>query len=342
MAPMTRCRAIGNIPNDLMAKYYQQRATAGLIITEGTSPSPNGLGYARIPGIFNEEQILGWQKVTSAVHNTGGKIFVQLMHTGRISHILNMQAGAQIMAPSAIKAEGKMWTDGKQMQDYPIPKEMTAEDILSTQAEYVTAAENAMSAGFDGVELHGANGYLLEEFLSPHTNVRTDKYDGNIENRCRFVIEVAAAVSFAIGKHKTGIRLSPYGVAGDMPNYPEIDATYDYLSKELNKMGIAYIHLVDHSSMGAPEVPFEIKNAISLRFDQTLILSGGYTFESAEKELEGGLANLIAFGKPFINNPDLVERFSNDWVLSKEPDMSTFYSPGKKGYTDYPVHNIVT
>lgn len=340
MAPMTRCRAIGNIPNDLMAKYYQQRATAGLIITEGTSPSPNGLGYARIPGIFNEEQILGWQKVTSAVHNTGGKIFVQLMHTGRISHILNMQAGAQIMAPSAIKAEGKMWTDSKQMQDYPIPKEMTAEDILSTQAEYVTAAEHAISAGFDGVELHGANGYLLEEFLSPHTNVRTDKYDGNIENRCRFVIEVAAAVSFAIGKNKTGIRLSPYGVAGDMPNYPEIDATYDYLSKELNKMGIAYIHLVDHSAMGAPTVPIEIKKLIRNNFKNSLIICGGYDKESAEADIESGLCDLVGFGRPFINNPDLVERLENNHELSQNLKPELFYSNDEKGYTDYPNFKI--
>jgi N-ethylmaleimide reductase len=206
MAPMTRCRAIDNIPNDLMASYYQQRATAGLIITEGTSPSPNGLGYARIPGIFSEAQLLGWKKTTSAVHKSGGKIIVQLMHTGRISHILNMPKGTQIEAPSAIKATGQMWTDAKGMQDYPTPKAMTTEDIVSTQAEYVTAAKNAMEAGFDGVELHGANGYLLEEFLSPASNVRHDKYDGTIENRCRFVIEVATAVAAAIGKDKTGIR----------------------------------------------------------------------------------------------------------------------------------------
>lgn len=340
MAPMTRCRAIGNIPNDLMARYYQQRATAGLIITEGTSPSPNGLGYARIPGIFNEEQILAWQKVTAAVHKSGGKIFVQLMHTGRISHILNMQDGIQIIAPSAIKAEGKMWTDVKQLQDYPIPKAMTSEDILSTQAEYVTAAENAMAAGFDGVELHGANGYLLEEFLSPHTNIRTDKYGGNMEKRCRFVLELAAEVSFAIGKHKTGIRLSPYGVAGDMLNYPEIDATYDYLSKELNKMGIAYIHLVDHSTLGAPTVPIEIKKLIRNNFKNSLIICGGYDKESAEADIESGLCDLVGFGRPFINNPDLVERLENNHELSQNLKPELFYSNDEKGYTDYPNFKI--
>lgn len=336
MAPLTRCRAIDNIPNDLMATYYQQRATAGLIITEGTSPSPNGLGYARIPGIFNEAQILGWKKTTAAVHKSGGKIFIQLMHTGRISHLLNMAAGTHILAPSAVKAAGQMWTDAKGLQDYPTPKAMTAEDIVSTQKEYVTAAKNAMEAGFDGVELHGANGYLLEEFLSPVSNVRTDKYDGNIENRCRFVIEVASAVADAIGKGKTGIRLSPYGVAGDMPNYPEIDATYDYLSKELNKLGIAYIHLVDHSAMGAPTVPIEIKKLIRKNFKNTLIICGGYTKDSAEADLESGLCDLVGFGRPFINNPDLVERLEHDHELCQNLKTELFYTADENGYTDYP------
>ncbi len=337
MAPMTRCRAIGNIPNDLMATYYHQRASAGLIITEGTSPSPNGLGYARIPGIFNEAQIEGWKKTTSAVHKSGGKIIVQLMHTGRISHILNMQDGSEIIAPSAVKAAGQMWTDAKQMQDYPTPKAMTAEDIVSTREEYVTAAKNAIEAGFDGVELHGANGYLLEEFLSPISNVRTDEYCGSVENRCRFVIEVVNAVASAIGKDKTGIRLSPYGVASDMPNYPEIDATYDYLSKELNKSGIAYIHLVDHSAMGAPTVPIEIKKLIRQNFKNTLIGCGGYDRESAEADLQSGLFDLIGFGRPFINNPDLVGRLEFNHELSQSLNADLFYSADEKGYTDYPT-----
>lgn len=337
MAPMTRCRAIGNIPSDLMATYYQQRASAGLIITEGTSPSPNGLGYARIPGIFNQAQIAGWKKTTDAVHTKGGKIIVQLMHTGRISHILNMQKGTEIIAPSAIKATGQMWTDAKQMQDYPTPKAMTTEDIVSTQEEYVKAAKNAMEAGFDGVELHGANGYLLEEFLSPVTNVRTDKYCGSIENRCRFVLEVATAVASAIGKDKTGIRLSPYGVAGDMPNYAEIDATYDYLSKQLDNLGIAYIHLVDHSALGAPTVPMEIKKLIRQNFKNTIISCGGYDKESAEGDLKSGLFDLIGFGRPFINNPDLVERLEFNHELSQSLNSDLFYSADEKGYTDYPV-----
>src|ERR1700744_518076 len=189
MSPMTRSRAIGNIPNELMAEYYGQRAGAGLIVTEGTSPSPNGLGYARIPGIFSDAQVQGWKKVTKAVHDKGSKIFVQLMHTGRISHPLNLPEGAQVLAPSAVKPAGQMWTDTQQMQDHPEPKAMTTEELEQAKAEFAQAAKNAVEAGFDGIELHSANGYLLEQFLSPISNVRTDEYGGSIENRTRFVIE---------------------------------------------------------------------------------------------------------------------------------------------------------
>ncbi len=338
MAPLTRCRAIGNIPNDLMATYYEQRSQAGLIITEGTSPSLNGLGYARIPGIFNTIQTEAWKKITNATHGNGGKIFVQLMHTGRISHPLNMPEGSIIMAPSPIKAGGQMWTDAKQLQDYLVPTEMTAGDIIQTKDEFVSAAKNAIISGFDGVEIHGANGYLPEQFLSPISNIRTDNYGGNIENRCRFIIELVTATANAIGKENTGIRLSPFGVANDMPHYPEIDATYDYLSTQLNKIGIAYIHIVDHSAMGAPAVPIEIKKLIRKNFNNSIILCGGYDKERAEIDLNNGLANLIAFGRPFINNPDLVERFANNWPLSKKLDMNLFYTADYKGYTNYPVY----
>ena len=193
-----------------------------------------------------------------------------------------------------------------------------------------------MAAGFDGVELHGANGYLLEQFLSPVSNIRTDNYGGSIENRCRFVVEVTEAVAAAIGKDKTGIRLSPYGVASDMPHYPEIDATYLYLAGRLHSLGIAYIHLVDHSSMGAPAVPATIKKGIRNTFKNTIILSGGYDMERAEADLQSNAADLIAFGKPFINNPDFVSRLKNGYPLSDKLDFTTFYTPGEKGYTDYP------
>jgi N-ethylmaleimide reductase len=338
MAPMTRCRAIGNVPNELMAEYYKQRAGAGLIITEGTSPSPNGLGYARIPGIFNNQQIEGWKKITSAVHSKGGKIVIQLMHCGRISHPLNMPDEAQVIAPSAVKAAGQMWTDSKKLQDFPVPKEMTDEDLIHTKAEYVAAAKNAITAGFDGVELHGANGYLLEQFLSPHTNIRKDNYGGSIENRCRFVLEVVAAVAEAIGKERTGIRLSPYGVASDMHEYPEIEDTYNYLTKQLNNLDIAYIHLVDHSFRGGPVVPLAIKKLIRGNNRNTLILSGGYDMERAKADIQGGLADVVAFGRPFINNPDLVDRFRNKWPLSQDLKTDLFYAADEKGYTDYPFY----
>jgi len=338
MAPMTRCRAIGNLPNELMAEYYRQRSGAGLIVTEGTSPSPNGLGYARIPGIYSTKQVEGWKKTTSAVHGSGGKIFVQLMHTGRISHRLNMPAGAKIIAPSAVKAAGQMWTDSQQLQDFPVPKEMSPEDLVQTNAQFVAAAKNALEAGFDGVELHGANGYLLEQFLSPFSNIREDNYGGSIENRCRFVIEVVSAVAETIGSRKTAIRISPYGVASDMPHYPEIEATYNYLSDQMHKLGIAYIHIADHSAMGAPEVPLKIKNLIRSNFKNTIILSGGYDKERAEKDIQSGLGDLVAFGRPFINNPDLVERFKNNRALSSLLLMDLFYTADEKGYTDYPVY----
>jgi N-ethylmaleimide reductase len=338
MAPMTRSRAIGNIPNELMATYYGQRSDAGLIVTEGTSPSPNGLGYCRIPGIFSTAQVEGWKKITKAVHAKAGRIFLQIMHTGRISHELNLPEGAVVLAPSAVKPAGQMWTDQSGMQDFPTPKAMTSGEIELTKKEYITAAGNVVAAGFDGLELHGANGYLLEQFLSPYSNQRTDSYGGSIENRCRFVVEVVDGVCAAIGKEKIGIRLSPYGVASDMKHYPEIDATYTYLAGELNTRGIAYVHLVDHSSMGAPEVPSRIKKAIREKFRNTLILAGGYNKKRAEEELQSGLADLIAFAKPFINNPDLVKRLMNDLPLAEELDMKTFYSLGEKGYTDYPIY----
>jgi len=338
MSPMTRSRAIGNIPNDIIAKYYSQRSGAGLIITEGTSPSPNGLGYSRIPGIFNKTQVEGWKIVTSSIHKDKSRIFVQIMHTGRIGHVLNLPEGAKVLAPSAVKPAGQMWTDSKQMQDFPVPEEMNAKDLEHAKKEFVDAARNSVESGFDGVELHAANGYLLEQFLSPISNLRTDNYGGSIENRSRFVLEVVEGVAEAIGKEKTGIRLSPYGVASDMPHYSEIDATYKYLAEKLNRLGIAYIHMVDHSSMGSPAVPVELKKLVRSIFRNTIILSGGYDLERAEADINSGLGDLVAFGRPFLNNPDLVDRFRNEWPLSKELDFNLFYTPGEKGYTDYPVY----
>lgn len=336
MAPLTRSRAIGNVPNALMAQYYGQRAGAGLIITEGTSPSPNGLGYARIPGIFSDEQVAGWRRVTETVHAGGAKMFLQLMHCGRITHPLNLPPGARTLGPSAVAAAGEMWTDAEGMKPHPVPAAMTAEDIKTTVAEFAKAAKNAIAAGFDGVELHAANGYLLEQFLRPNSNLRTDAYGGAIENRARFVLEVAEAVCAAIGKDRTGIRLSPFGVFNDMPVYDAMADDYTWLAGALDKRGLVYVHLVDHSPMGAPAVPASIKAAVRANFKRTLILSGGYDAARAEADLAAGKADLVAFGRPFLANPDLVARFRAGAALNA-PDAGTFYTPGPQGYTDYPA-----
>ena len=336
MAPMTRSRAPGNIPNALMVDYYTQRGTAGLIITEGASPSPNGLGYPRIPGIFSTAQVEGWKAVTEAVHKKGAKIFLQIMHSGRISHPLNMPAGARVIAPSAVAASGEMYTDGEGMKPFPVPQAMTLEDIKATVAEYVQGAENAVAAGFDGIELHGANGYLLEQFIRPNSNLRTDSYGGSIENRARFVLEVVNAVTAAIGRERVGIRLSPFGVFNDMPLYDSMEEDYTWLAKQLNLSAPAYIHLVDHSSMGAPIVPDSMKATFRNTFKGTLILSGGYDAKRAESDLAEGKGDLIAIGMAFLANPDLVKRWKTGAALNA-PDMDTLYTPGPKGYTDYPV-----
>ena len=336
MAPMTRNRAIGNIPNEMMAEYYGQRASAGLIITEGVSPSPNGLGYARIPGIFSAEQIEGWKKVTAAVHDKGGKIFIQLMHTGRVSHTANMPVGARILAPSAIAASGEIWTDTMGMQPMPVPAAMTTEEVKATIAEYVSASKNAIAAGFDGVELHGANGYLIEQFIRPTSNSRTDEYGGTAENYARFAFETTKAVAEAIGKEKTAIRLSPYGVFNDMPYDTSMDDIYETLVTQLNELGIVYIHLLDHSPIGAPEVPDSIKEMVRNNFNGILIFCGGYDADRAQQEIDNARADLIAVGRLFLANPDLVYRWKNGMALN-DPDFNTFYTPGEKGYTDYPT-----
>lgn len=334
MAPMTRSRAPQAVPNDLMAQYYGQRASAGLIITEGTSPSPNGLGYARIPGMFNADQVAGWKKTTDAVHAKDGKIFIQLMHTGRASHPLNLPAGAEILAPSAIQLSGQMYTDQKGMQDYPAPKEMSADDIAKTIQEFVKSAELAIQAGFDGVELHGANGYLIEQFLNPKPNKRTDNYGGSDENRMRFALEIAAETVKKIGGGRLGIRVSPYGVFNDTGAFEGVDTFYGKLAKKLSELGLAYIHVVDHSSMGAPSVSPEVKKLIRENFKGTYILSGGYDAVRAETDLQKKAGDLVAFGRPFISNPTLVEKMKTETPLTPADD-SKFYTPGPEGYTDY-------
>ena len=338
MSPMTRCRAIGGVPNERMAEYYGQRAGAGLIVTEGVAPSPNALGYARIPGLFSEEQVEGWRLVTDAVHEGGGRIFAQLMHTGRVAHPANMPEGARIVAPSAVPLEEtEMWVD-ETMGTEPMPtaEEMSSADIEEAIEEFVTAAENAIAAGFDGVELHGANGYLIDQFLHPGTNRRSDEWCGDVAARCRFALEVARRVVDAIGAERTGIRLSPYGVFNEIEIHDEIDATYRHLAEELGRMGIAYIHVVDHSAMGAPDFPASIKAEMRDAFYGVFILSGGYDHARAAADLDAGRGDLVAFGRPFVANPDLVERFARGAELA-EPNPDLSYTAGPEGYTDYPA-----
>jgi N-ethylmaleimide reductase len=337
MAPMTRSRAVdANTPNALMADYYAQRATAGLIITEGTSPSPNGLGYARIPGLFNEAQVRGWKTVTDAVHAKGGKIFVQLMHTGRVAHVANLPPGAEVLAPTGDACPGQMFTDAQGMQPHSAPRAMTAADIAHAVEEFATSAGLALQAGFDGVELHAANGYLIEQFLNANVNQRTDGYGGNTEGRNRFALEVARATAAAIGANRVGIRLSPYGVFNGTGGFPEVDAQYLALAEELSRLGVLYVHLLDHSAMGAPPVPAELKKRLRATFEGLFILAGGFDAAAAETALRAGEADLIAFARPFLANPDLVQRMRTDAALNAV-DMATFYTPGPKGYIDYPA-----
>ncbi|MFK5974550.1 MAG: alkene reductase, partial [Flavobacteriaceae bacterium] len=338
MAPMTRSRALNNIPNDHMVTYYEKRADAGLIITEGTAPSANGLGYPRIPGIYTDNQLNGWKKITTAVHAKGGKIFLQLMHTGRVSHALNMEEGTQILAPSSVALSGEIYTDIDGMKPYPIPEEMTLSAIEQTQQEFVQAAKNAIKVGFDGVEIHGANGYLIEQFINTASNIRKDNYGGSIENRSRFAIEVSKKVADAIGADRTGIRLSPYGVFNGMEIFESVDETFEYLATEIGKLNLAYIHIVDHSSQGAPEVPQRIKDTIKTAFKGDFIASGGLNLNKAETILKKDKGDLVAFGVPFIANPDLVYRFKNNKALSS-PNPDTFFSAGIEGYLDYPSAN---
>jgi N-ethylmaleimide reductase len=335
MAPMTRSRALGNVPNELMAEYYRQRATAGLIIAEGTSPSANGLGYARIPGLFNAEQATNWQRVTETVHHHGGHIFLQLMHAGRVFHPLNLPAGAEGVSASAVAAKGQMWTDQQQMQDQPAPRALTTAEVAAAVQEYAHSAKLAMEAGFDGVEVHGANGYLPEQFLNPHSNQRTDEYGGSVENRARFVLDVTRAVVAAIGAERTGIRLSPGSTFNDMAAYPEMAETYTFLARELQKIGVLYVHLV-----GSGGIDPAVRGSIEAAYTGPVIYNGGYKDAARAEHDLAGRADFISYGTAYIGNPDLVERLQAGQPLT-EADQATYYAPGPggfaDGYTDYPT-----
>jgi len=332
MAPMTRSRAIGNVPNDLMATYYKQRSGAGLIITEGTSPSPEGLGYPRIPGIFTDAQVEGWKLVTNAVHEGGSKIFLQLMHTGRIAHSSNLPEGHHVVGLSAIKAAGEIYTDTG-MFEYSAPAALDEEGIARIVQDHVKAAENAIAAGFDGVELHGAHGYLLEQSLNPNVNNRTDNYGGSIGNRSRLTLEIVQKIAASIGADNVGLRISPFLTSNDMPVYEEADVheTYVHLAREVNQLGIAYLHISNN-----PGIPEKTHQNIREAFANTIIYCNGLTAETAEAKLQDRSADLVAFGRSFLANPDFIRRTEKNAPLN-QPDYNTLYTPGVEGYTDYPV-----
>jgi len=334
MAPLTRCRAAeGNVPTDLMAAYYAQRASAGLIISEATQVSTLGIGYPSTPGIHTQEQINGWKKVTKAVHDKGGHIFLQLWHVGRISHP-SFHNGNLPVAPSAIAAAGEHYTP-EGMKPFEVPRELITSEVNEIIEQYVQAARNAMEAGFDGVEVHGANGYLIDQFLRDGTNKRDDIYGGNLENRCRFLCEILNGVIIAIGSDKVGVRLSPSGTFNDMSD-SNPSKHFSYLCQKLNNFNLAYVHIIDALEgdirHGANVVELSV---LREAYEGVLITNGGYTQERADETISSAKADAVTFGELFIANPDLPERFSKKSALNKA-DPTTYYTQGEKGYTDYP------
>ncbi len=337
MAPLTRCRASeGHVPNDLNVKYYAQRASAGLIISEATSVSPSGYGYPNTPGIHTEAQVAGWKKITSAVHAKGGHMYLQLWHVGRISHPAYQEDGTQPVAPSAIKPKGQVFT-GAAMEEYVTPRALETSEIPGIVAEYVHGATLAKEAGFDGVEIHNANGYLLDQFLRDGTNNRGDEYGGSVQNRARLTLEVTEAVVGIWGADRVGIRLSPGGVFNDMHDSNPL-ATFGHLLKELNAFNLAYAHITQVTAQDIAHGAKEGVGPKELRpfWKGTIVSAGGFNLETGNKALTEGWADAIAFGVPFIANPDLPERFRQNAPLNA-PEEASFYGGTEKGYSDYPT-----
>lgn len=335
MAPLTRNRAAaGLVPGPHAAEYYAQRASAGLIIAEATQISPQAQGYQDTPGLYTPEQIAGWRGVTEAVHAKGGHIFVQLWHVGRVSHVDLQPGGAAPVAPSAIRAETKTFVNNG-FADTSMPRALTLEEIPGIVDDFRQAAANAIAAGFDGVEIHGANGYLLDQFAKDGANQRSDAYGGSVENRARLMLEVAAAIAAEIGADRTGIRLSPVSPAnGVSSSNPQ--AQFDYIVDQLNALGLVYIHVIEGATGGPRDnAPFDF-NGLRKRFSGTYIANNGYDLELASTQLAAGKADLVAFGRPFIANPDLVARFKTGAPLN-QINQATIYGGGAEGYTDYPT-----
>jgi N-ethylmaleimide reductase len=331
MAPMTRSRAAAaGVPSEIAIEYYAQRASAGLIITEGTAPSAIGSGYPRTPSLYAPEHVEAWRRITDAVHARGGRMFLQLMHVGRIGHAANRVTPHPLVAPSAVRAAGQMWTDALGLQDNDMPRALETREIPGVTAEYAQATRHAIAAGFDGVELHSASGYLPMQFLSTGSNHRTDAYGGSLQNRLRFVIETLEAMAAAAGSaSRVGIKLSPAMPFNDIRDDNPAE-TYAALVRAISPMGLAYLHVMRSAPL--PTV-FELLRPL---FRGPFLAGAGFDYESGNAALAAGVADFIVFGKLFVANPDLPERFARRAALA-EPDPSTFYSPGPKGYIDYPT-----
>ncbi|HEY3859339.1 MAG TPA: alkene reductase [Gammaproteobacteria bacterium] len=336
MAPMTRDRADnpGLAPTDLHAEYYAQRAGAGLIVTEGSQISPQGMGYVNTPGIYSPEQVAGWKKVTEAVHARGGRIFLQLWHVGAVSHP-EFHGGALPVSASEYNPKTKAYVPAGVQKDTVAARALSTAEVRQVVQDFAQGARNSMAAGFDGVEIHGANGYLIQQFLRDSSNQRTDEYGGSIENRSRFLFEVVEAVAKVAGAGKTGIRLSPSN-AYNSPLDSENVALYDHVIGELSAYGLAYLHLRDAAGQVPPGAVADVTGHYRSLYKGTLITNTGYDREKGNETIAAGRADLVAYGIPFISNPDLVERFQSGAELAKA-DSATFYSPGPKGYIDYPA-----
>ncbi len=336
LSPMTRSRAIeGNVPNPLAPTYYAQRASAGLQITEASQVSPRGVGYIRTPGMHSPAQVAGWRKVTDAVHKAGGRIFAQLWHVGRVSHP-DFHNGELPVAPSALAVEGEAFTQNGKVK-IVTPRALELSELPGIVAQFRTAAENAKAAGFDGVELHGANGYLLDQFLRDGANRRTDAYGGSIQNRARFPLEITQAVIDVWGAERVGYKLSPQFAGYSMSNSNPV-ATFSHIAEELNRLNIGYIHIGEAIAgpMAAPAGTLRVTPILRDIFSGTVIVNGGYDARSANAAIARGETDLVAFGVPFLANPDLPARYRSDRPLNA-PDQATFYAGEEKGYVDYPA-----
>lgn len=340
MAPLTRCRANNphRAPTDLHAEYYQQRSTAGLIISEGTNVSPRAAGYVHVPGLWSKEQVAGWQKVTDNVHSAGGCIFTQLWHVGRISHP-DFHDGALPHAPSALNPNRQIKTLKSGRVPTVTPKAMTLQDIQSTVDDFKRAGANAMEAGFDGIEIHSSNGYLFHQFFSTTSNIRDDQYGGSIENRVRLLFEVIEALKQVMPEERIGARLNPMmHDEGNIEVNADTQATFDHIVQRLNDYSLSYLHIT--RPFRPVENSYAVEDVIGHYrkiYKGLLVANGNYQPDEAEQEIQSGRADAIAFGRPFISNPDLVNRINNQWPLA-EPDNSTFYTHGSEGYTDYPAY----